>query len=168
MELEFCCALLTVAANRLTFLTIFSLLSHRCDGFIIQGMHELPEIQEKVVIGLSITKDWKRALSLPSVKLIEGANNILITKSIRSNEFNIAYDLMEKMLSSGQSLTPYNIMVFINHCGRQPDAIDVHLPKLLKYLERFQKLISENAANSLVALLRRNGKEATLTPMDYS
>lgn len=131
-------------------------------------MHELPEIQEKVVLGLSITKDWKRALSLPSVKLDEVANNILITKSIRSNEFNIAYNLMNQMLRSEQTLSPYNITVFINHCKQQPDSINAHLAKVLEYLERFQKLISENAANSLIELLKRNGKEAELTPMDYS
>lgn len=131
-------------------------------------MHELPEIQEKVVLGLSITKDWKRALSLPSVDLGEGPNNILITKSIRSTEFNIVYDLMNQMLLKGQALSPYNVMTFINHCKHRTNSIDVQLPKMLEYLERFQVLISETTAKLLIELLTRNGKEAKLIPMDYS
>lgn len=141
-----------------------------CNDLIDKECHRLPEIQNQVVLGLSITDQWKRALALESTKLTESAKGILINKSIHSKELDITWTLLDQMYIDKQIPLSSITNTFINYCERNVKhqiVLDEHLPRMLGYFEKFQKLFNERQANRIIDLVKRAGKEAQLTTMDF-
>lgn len=91
-------------------------------------------------------------------------------KSIRSKDLDCTWQILDGMHTDRQTPSPSTIRTFIKYCeihAKQKIVLDDHLPRMLGYMEKFQQLINEGNANQLMELLKREGKDAQKSPMDY-
>lgn len=122
-------------------------------------MHHIIEMRNTVVMGLCCTKEWKKALSLPNLSNIGTSLNILIRKSIREDELNIAWDLVEKL----EYLSASTIRSFIKYYSKHKQDLKQNIHRLLSICERIELLFDEPTIHELISLLKNSGCQAEIT-----
>lgn len=126
-------------------------------------MHHIIEMRNTVVMGLCCTKEWKKALSLPNLSNIGTSLNILIRKSIREDELNIAWDLVEKLAKSHEYLSASTIRSFIKYYSKHKQDLKQNIHRLLSICERIELLFDEPTIHELISLLKNSGCQAEIT-----
>lgn len=126
-------------------------------------MHNIVEMRNTVVMGLCCTKEWKKALSLPNANRIGTSLNILIRKSIRENELNIAWNLVEKLVHSSETLSANTIRTFIKYYNKNKSDLKQNIHRLLSNCECIELLFDEPTIRELILLLKHSGYHAEIT-----
>lgn len=132
-------------------------------------MHILTELNSIVVNGICATNEWKRALALP--KLTSNSLNILVRKSLRENEVDLVWNLLNGLaglMKQYQYLSNNTILAFAKYFKNNPKEIPKHLDQFLTYCEKLHLLTDETTINELTDVLYKHGHHAELTNITYS
>lgn len=142
---------------------------YRCNEFIAQELHILPELHSIVVNGLCATKDWKRALDLSNPT--SNSINILARKTLRDNDIESAWKILGNlthMHKQHQHFSSKTIVAFAKYFERNPTAIPHHAEQLLTFCEKLQILFDEPTVRELTNTLQICNHHAKFTNVDYS
>lgn len=132
---------------------------------IDENLHREKRIKRSIALGLAITSEWKRALSLPKSSLSSGGCTILANRAIRSSEWDILWSALLECKQIASSV----LNEFIDECGRsERTVLDAQMPRMLGQLERCRELVAEDQAHEMIRLLTEAGKEAELAILDHS
>lgn len=136
----------------------------RCNLLIDKKVHRSKFYKPKLVSGLSITSQWKQALSFPKSFLAHGGHTALINRAIQTNEWEIVWSLIYDAEHASSS----HMDTFIDKFGRNEIALNGQMPRLLKYVERRKEWVTEDQALELIRVLKLAGKKAEHATIDYS
>lgn len=142
----------------------------RCNEFIASEFTEFPEMHRIITLGLCATKEWKRALELNG-QISNSSRNILIRKSIRENEIEIMWQLlndMKKFDAKLQYIAPKTCITIAKHFERYPKNIDENAASFFRVCETIEHIFDEKSAHEFTRALQRLARPAHIVEMDFS
>lgn len=132
-------------------------------------MYLLPEVSGSVINGFCATKDWKRALALPKALKEPTTQNLLIRKAMRENEYKIVWELLQTLTSCHPNdLQQKTIEKYLHFSAKKNTPTLEYVGKMLRLLEKTEKILIEPVAKTLIDTLKQSNCEAKRIQMDFS
>lgn len=132
-------------------------------------MYLLSEVSGSVINGFCATKDWKRALTLPKIQEEPTTLNLLIRKAMRENEYKIVWELLENLtFHHPNELQQKTIGKYLHFSAKKNAPTLEYVEKMLRLLEKSEKILIEPVAKVLIDILKRSECEVKRIQMDFS
>lgn len=120
--------------------------------------------------GLCATKEWKKALNLER-HISNSSLNILIRKTIRENENDVMWELLNDIKQSNvkfQYIAPKTCIAIARHFARNPKIIDENAESFFRICESIENVFDEKSAHEFIRTIQRSGRHAKIVKMDFS
>lgn len=124
-------------------------------------------MNSKIVLGLSASKDWKKALGLSNQTVT--SLNILVRKALRENEIDLTWELLEKLSKLGTNQMAHRTVTsFAKYFQKNPKSVSTDVEKLLTFCQSMENIFNEESIRELTRALQSNKQHAKITNIDYS
>lgn len=122
-------------------------------------------LQDRIVQGLCHTDQWKRSLSM-----LNGLNetsrfalNTIAAKAFSEGEIDLGFRLLHKPIHDGYEIHPNVCASYWTFCRQHSKSIVENVERMLKYLEKTEKILSKTSMQQLHNLLNEYGSIGRFT-----